>query len=234
MAEKVIRIDRKTFRLVATVNEGGSLYFSAGAVIAVEKYDMRIGKSEFDFQVNSRRFRGRVPEPIAASQAGLDREFMESRVKSNLMGLPVSVGNAVAMARDRRIELTYGEVRPQVFRSSVPTQPVAWRIWFKQTWYSGQASGRSMLGKAKASDGLKASASAAGSAAIGGASGRSITTFAPNAIGPLTNDAGILRVYVPTEDPFTLFRRPFDSHDLIGRAPTLADHVGSFIRGRGW
>lgn len=81
----VIRIGNENFRLIATVDEGQTLYFTAGKAIAVEKYDMRIGKSEFDFQVNSRPVRGGRPEAIAARQQSLDREFMESRVKSNLL-----------------------------------------------------------------------------------------------------------------------------------------------------
>ena len=138
------------------MNEGASLYFSAGGSVPVEKFDMRIGKSEFDFRIDSRRFRGGAPEPM---QDGLDREFAES-----LMGLPVSLGNAAAMVRERRIELTSREVRPQTFRSSIATTPVAWRIWFKRNWYTGQASGRSPLG-AKPTDGADASASRCGGGA---------------------------------------------------------------------
>jgi hypothetical protein len=90
MSGATIRIDGKLFRLVATVDEGRSLYFAAGRSIAVEKFDMRPGGTEFDFQVNSRAFRGGRPEAIASTQSGLDREFMEARVKSNLFGLPLS------------------------------------------------------------------------------------------------------------------------------------------------
>ena len=164
----VIRIGQERFRLVATIEEGQSSYFTAGAAIAVEKYDMRIGRSEFDFQVASRRVRGGTPESIASTQDSMDREFLENRVKSNLYGLPVSVGNLVGMARERRVQLTYGEVRPQVFRSGVETRPVAWRIWFKRTWYTGAASGRGRT--PKPTDGTNARSSANGSARIGGVS----------------------------------------------------------------
>lgn len=67
----VIRIGNENFRLIATIDEGQTLYFTAGKAIAVEKYDMRIGKSEFDFQVNSRPVRGGRPEAIAARQQSL-------------------------------------------------------------------------------------------------------------------------------------------------------------------
>ncbi len=87
-----IRVDGRLFRLVGTVDEGSSLYFSGGRSIAVEKFDMRPGGTEFDFQVNSRAFRGGRPQAVA-STPGMDNEFMEARVKSNLVGLPLSYGN---------------------------------------------------------------------------------------------------------------------------------------------
>lgn len=231
-SQTTIRIGAESYRLVATVDEGQTLYMTAGRAIAVEKYDMRIGKSEFDFQVNSRAVRGGRPDAIAARQDGLDREFMESRVKSNLMGMPVSLGNAATMVRERRVALTYGELRPQVFRSSVKTAPVAWRIWFRRTWYSGQASGRGMRGAAGPTAGAKAQVSAQGSARIGAASGPTRRGSA-TAIGPLTNDAGVLRVYVLTGDASEIVA-PFDRHDVTFRDPTLLERARSFIGGRGW
>lgn len=225
--QSVIRIGAETYRLVATVDEGQTLYLTAGRAIAVEKYDMRIGKSEFDFQVNSRPVRAGRPDAIAARQDGLDREFMESRVKSNLLGLPVSLGNAAAMVRERRVALTYGEVRPQVFRSSVKSAGVAWRIWFRRTWYAGQASGRGMRGAAGPAAGAKAQASAQGSARIGAASGQPRRGRA-TAIGPLTNDAGVLRVYVLASDASEIVA-PFDRHDVTFRDPTLLESARALI-----
>lgn len=79
-----IRAEGNLYRLVATVEEGQTLYFAGGRAIAVEKFDMRIGSSEFDRQVTSRQVRGGRPDQIMAQQESLNREFMESRVKSNL------------------------------------------------------------------------------------------------------------------------------------------------------
>ena len=69
--ETTIRIDRELFRLVATVDEGQTLYFASGKAIAVEKFDMRIGQTEFDFQVSSRPRAGGRPLSIAATEDGL-------------------------------------------------------------------------------------------------------------------------------------------------------------------
>lgn len=114
----------------------GDLYFMAGRSIAVEKFDMRPGGVEFDFQVNSRIYREGQPMEIASTQAAQDREFMESRVKSNLFGLPLSYGNIKQMGQEGRIGLSYG-LRPQIFTSRIANPPVAWRIWFRGTHYAG-------------------------------------------------------------------------------------------------
>ncbi|BCI71853.1 hypothetical protein SPKIRA_26830 [Sphingomonas paucimobilis] len=225
----VIRIGNENFRLIATVDEGQTLYFTAGKAIAVEKYDMRIGKSEFDFQVNSRPVRGGRPEAIAARQQSLDREFMESRVKSNLFGLPVSLGNAAAMVKDRRVALSYGELRPQIFRSSVSTRPVAWRIWFRRTRYSGQASGKGIRNAPKPAASAKAQASAMGSAAIGAMS-KAPQRGRATAIGPLANGAGILRVYVLADDKSEIVA-PFDRRDVTFRDPSLWERAVNLVRG---
>ncbi len=222
-----IRVDGRLFRLVGTVDEGSSLYFSGGRSIAVEKFDMRPGGTEFDFQVNSRAFRGGRPQAVASTQAGMDNEFMEARVKSNLVGLPLSYGNINEMRRQRRIELSYGELRPQVFTSRVAGAPLAWRIWFKRTHYAGNPS-VPRLPKGTAVP------RATGSAAVRGMSETPNRDHAPGAIGPLTNAAGILRVYVEGNDAFQVFGRPFDGGDVIFRPTTLMEHLGSFVRGRGW
>ena len=228
-SDKVIRIGRESYRLVATVDEGQTLYLQAGRTIAVEKFDMRIGKSEFDFQVNSRPVRGGRPDAIAARRDSLDREFMESRVKSNIMGLPISLGNIAAMSQDKRVALSYGELRPQIFRSSVTTATVAWRIWFRRTWYSGQASGRGMRGSVGPTAGGKAQASAMGSAQIAAASGHP-KQGRNSAIRPLTNDAGILRVYVLAQDASKIVA-PFDRHDVTFRDPTMWERARALVRG---
>ncbi len=234
MGDVVIRIDRNYYKLVAILEEGQTLYFSAGQSIAVEKFDMRIGSTEFDYQVNSRQFRGGIPDSIMTMQQSLDDEFNEGRVKSNLYGLPVSLGNLGQMARQRRIELSYGELKPQVFRSTVTTTPVAWRIWFKRTYYTGAASGRGYRGGKGPNAGPNAVATAGGSARIGTGSEAASPRLGSGEIGPLTNDAGVLRVYTKLGDKYQVFRRPFDDHDAVFRPLTLMDHLTSFVRGRGW
>ena len=220
--------------MVATVEEGQTLYCSAGHTIAVEKFDMRIGSSEFDFQVTSRPFRGERPEEIMAQQETQDREFMESRVKSNLYGLPLSLGNMVQMTRERRIDLSYGELKPQVFRTGLKTLPIAWRIWFKRNWYTGAASGRGVRGATGANVAVKARATAVGSSRIGASSADPTSGAANGQINPLGNDAGILRVYAKLSDTYRVFARPFDDHDVIFRERSIAEHLGSLFGGRGW
>lgn len=188
---------------------------------------MRPGGTEFDFQVNSRPFRGGKPEAIAAMQSSLDREFAESRVKSNLFGLLLSYGNMNEMRRQRRIELSYGELRPQVFPSRVAGPRVAWRIWFKRAYYAGNPS---VPGLSKGT----ASARADGSASIGALSASPRNGQSTGGIGPLTNQGAILRVYVHGDDTFQVFGKPFDQGDMIFRPTTLGEHLNSFVRGRGW
>ena len=222
MADRVIRIDREHFRLVATVYEGQSLHFASGTVISVEKHDMRPGGTEFDFQVTSRPVRNGRPDDIMARRRSLDDEFVESRVKTNILGLPVSLGNAAAMARDRRLELTYGEARPQVFRSRVSTPEVAWRIWFKRAHYAGAARRPALRVPRGAATGrladqaqTRADASAsAGAATSGGARGE-----ADGRVGPLELGA-MLRVYVLQSSPYRPYGRPFGRGDMIFDDPT--------------
>lgn len=234
MADASVRIDREMFKLVATLEEGQMLYFSAGKAIAVEKFDMRIGSTEFDFQVNSRRFAGTRPESVMAMQEGLDREFNEAPVKSNLYGLPVSLGNLAQMARERRVRFSYGELQPQVFRTTVATSPVAWRIWFKRTYYTGASSGRGYRGGKGPNAGPNAAATANGSARIGTNSEANHPGVASGNIGLPANDTGILRIYTKLGDPYDVFRRPFDDQDVIFRPLTFINHVQSLARGRGW
>ena len=220
-----LKIGAETFRLVATIDEGQTLFFKAGKRIAVEKFDMRPGGTEFDYQVTSRGVHDGKPEAVAGMAAGFDREFLENRTKSNPLGLPVNVGNAIAMARDRRIALTYGELRPQVFNSPIKTAQVGWRIWFNRAWYAG-AGGRPSR---TANGGANARVSARASARIGAMSVTPRAGLASGGIGALGNDAGILRVWVPVDDGYAP-TGPFDRHDVVGRPPSITDRIGSMFR----
>jgi hypothetical protein len=217
MAGQVIRVGREQFRLVATIYEGQTLHFAAGAVIAVEKHDMRPGGTEFSFQVNSRATRDGRPETIAAMQRSLDDEFMESRVKTNILGLPISIGNAAAMVRNRNVALSYGELAPQIFRSKVRSNPVAWRIWFDRAYYAGAASKpalRAPTGEAAGRLSAQAQTRANASAAAGAAS-RTQNGEAGGGIAPLHTGA-LLRLYVLEGSPYRPYGRPFGQGDLIG------------------
>lgn len=236
--ETVKRIDGRLYRLVATVEEGQTLYFAGGKSIAVERFDMRPGSVEFDFQVNSRAFRGGRPEQIAAMQTSLDREFLEQRVKSNVLGLPFSIGDPITMVRQRRITFTYGELRPQIFRSQASTQRIAWRVWFKRTWYTGNADvpGANVPGaklRSSAGRGIAVIARGNGSAQIGAASDQGQQTLATGGVDMLTNEAGMLFVYVPANDGYKHLP-PFDRRDMIFTSPSIADHIRSWMAGRGW
>lgn len=227
MTVRTIRIGDTTFEYVATIYQGQVLYFTAGATVAVEKHDMRPGGTEFDFQVTSRATRNGQPEPIMAMQSSLDREFLESRVKTNLYGLPLSLGNGVEMVRQRRVELSYGELRPQIFHSKVETNPVAWYIWFKQAHYVGSAA-RPMLRAPTATAARTRLADQAQTRADASASAGAVTSGgnahqANGRIEPLSIDA-LLRVYVPKGSPYRPLDRPFRG-DVIFHETSWWDRI---------
>lgn len=236
VGRRKITVGKDVYVLVATIDETQSLSFLAGTAIAVEKMDMRPGGTEFDYQVNSRGVRNGRPEDIMVMQNSLDREFMEARVKSNVYGLPVSIGNLMAMARGAPLELSYGELRPQVFTSKVTTDPVAWTIHFKRAYYSGVATRPSLSrpsGTAvdklanQATTRADASASAGAATATGGARNRS----APGNVQPIGVDA-VLRLYVRETDlsRYKPSSKIFGDHDMIFHSPGIFDWLQQLAR----
>jgi len=229
-----IAIDDQRFLLVATIEEGQNLSFYAGQMIAVEKTDMRPGGTEFDFDVHSRPTRGGVAENIMTNRTSLRDEFIERRVKTNVRGLLISPGNAVAVLRGKAPpELTYGELQPQVFRSRHRTDPVAWTINFRRAWYAGQGSktvrrppqAQWATVAQKAGRQANGSASAGAHGNAGPAPGQ-----ADGGVGLPTLDA-ILRLYVREAD-LTRYRpspRPFGTGDMIFDQPGIFQRLGNML-----
>lgn len=248
-AQQFVMIGGRRFRMVATIDEGLNLNFLAGPVIAIEKFDMRPGGTEFDFQVNSRAVHGNRPIDIVSTRAALDREFVENRVKTNIAGLPISVGNGVSIATGKApARATYGELQPQLFRSNAGTDPVGWRIVFTRAHHTGSGGklpvrtttsggGRIPNGvtmrppvgpdRIKEAGRATAHANASGSAAVtsppmpaGQANGR---------INPLGIGA-TLRLYVQAEHVFRPLSRPIGSGDVIGTDPSIFDRLRSMFQ----
>lgn len=231
MTGKVIRIGRDQFRLVGTIYEGQTLHFASGAVIAVEKHDMRPGGTEFSFQVTSREVRDGKPVDIMAMRRTIETEFLESRVKTNILGLPISAGNAIAMVRNRGVEFSYGELQPQVFRSKVRTKSVAWRIWFDRAYYTGAArrpSLRAPQGEAASRAANQAQSRANASASAHAASGGRGSGEASGNIEPIHTGA-LLRLYVLEGAPYKPYGKPFGRHDSITEERPWYSKIGSAL-----
>ena len=163
-----------------------------------------------------------------------DSEIAFYKTKSNLYGLPLSAGNAWAMARGAPIELTYGEIRPQIFQSRVATTAVAWTIGFKRAYYDGMAS-RSMVqpgnAAARAGAATRAGAMANGSARIGTETvGVAAPNQAPGTVQPLGVNA-VLRLYVPQRDlaSYRPSTEPFGNHDMIFHSPTIFERLSAMV-----
>ena len=228
-----ITIGADRFILVATIEEGQNLSFYAGRVVAVEKMDMRPGGTEFDFDVHSRATRNGVAEDIITNRDSLRNEFMERRVKSNVYGLPISVGNVYAVARGKApAELSYGELQPQVFHSRHESDPIGWTINFRRAWYAGVAS-KAVRRPPQAKWGRvggQATAKANGSASANAHGGGTSLGQANGDVGLPTLDA-VLRLYV-RETELTRYRpspRTFGSSDMIFDSPSVFERLGNML-----
>lgn len=170
--------------------------------------------------------RGARGKGVATTRTALDREFLERRVKTNLAGLPISVGNVAAVARGGDAELTYGEIAPQLFESRVPTIPVAWTVRFVRSHYAGGGGTSARLNRPSPAKAPKAVANAQ-AWANGAASARAGGGRSP---GPDIRIVGIdatLRVYVEQADRARYMRasRPFGKRDLIGYEPSWYERL---------
>jgi len=231
--QQTLQIGADSFQFRSTVDEGQTFCFFAGSTIAVEKWDARPGSTEFDFQVMSRAAPDGRAGAIMSSREGLYREFNEARVKSNLFGLPISGGNVVAVARGRAApELTYGELQPQVFRSRVTSNLVAWTLWFPRAHYVGMGGVPRIPGTAKPSAAARAGAATAraeGAAAMGAMSQRD-PSLADGSAGPV-GMAATLRVYILLADlaKFRVSPQRFDTHDMIFNPLTVFDRLRALV-----
>lgn len=118
------------FRPLNTVSPGDNLFFTAGAVIAVETWAVEMGHHEFDYEVNSRTTgAGGRPDAIASTRGGLRNEFVERRIVSRLP-IPISIGD-FSTSRLPKVALTYGEVSPQIYRSKSISPTIAWSLKLK-------------------------------------------------------------------------------------------------------
>ena len=223
--------------------------FLAGPMIAVEKFDMRPGGTEFDFQINSRAVVGKRPVDIISMRESLNREFMEKRVKTNLFGMPMSIGNGADIVTGKAAPAaTYGELVPQLFRSSVGTNPVGWRIVFKRAHYAGSGSKvpvratrndgsripsgvtlRPPIGAERLKEAGRATANANAASSARAASAPVASGQANGRVNPLGTGA-TLRVYVQTDAIFRPLAQPIGSHDMVFEEPTMLDRVKSMFR----
>jgi len=247
--QQFVMIGGRRFRTVAKIDEGLNLNFLAGPIIAVEKFDMRPGGTEFDFQVNSRAVHGNRPIDIVSTRAALNREFIENRVKTNIAGLPISVGNGVAIATGKAPpQATYGELQPQLFRSNAGTDPVGWRIVFTRAHYTG--SGGKLPIRARSGgegripngvtmrppvgvDRIKEAGRATTHANASGSAGLASPPVAAGQANGRINPLGVgatLRLYVQAEHVFRPLSRPIGSGDMIGTDPSIFDRLMSVFR----
>ncbi len=129
MSGEIRVLQGTSFRRVGTINPGENLYIRAGAVICIETWALDWAQHDFQYEVNSRQTVQGVPEAIATTRSALQNEFVERRVVTR-MPIPVSVGDS-NRNHIPEINLTMGEVSPQIYRSRLNSSPLAWSIKFK-------------------------------------------------------------------------------------------------------
>lgn len=119
------------YRQFRAIFPGETLFLLSGRMIAVEHWAYEPGQHEFDYQVNSRQVEanGR-PQAIMTTRTALEREFMERRVVSRAV-VPVSIGDSNGN-RIPEVQMTYGEVLPQIYRSTVASSKIGWSVSFRQ------------------------------------------------------------------------------------------------------
>ncbi|SFR98511.1 hypothetical protein [Sphingomonas jatrophae] len=205
-----------TYRQFRTVFPGSRLFFVSGRDIAIEHWAYEVGQHEFDYEVNSRRTgaNGR-PEAIATTRDALAREFMEGRAIGR-MPIPLSIGDSDGN-RLPEVQMTYGEVAPQLYRSRVDSERVAWSVNFVRH-YHLNTQGRIGMGLAIARPNANVSASAARTAA------------AQN----MQSGFNYLMLWIPARDfeRTELLPGGFGTMDMIGESPTLYRRFVNWVQGR--
>jgi hypothetical protein len=127
----IIRIIRGVhYRQLMIINPGECLYITTGRSIAVETWAVPMGQHEFDYGINSRATDVHErPISIASTSNALEAEFMERRIVVR-QAVPFSIGDSNGN-KIPEIDMTYGEVAPQVYHSKQTSPTVAWSINFK-------------------------------------------------------------------------------------------------------
>lgn len=119
------------YRQFAPVTPGNRLFMTCGSMIAIETWAVTWGQHDFVYEVNSRSTNGAdQPLSIATTRKALEREFVERRAVNRLF-MPFSVGDSDGN-KIPEVEMTYGEVAPQVYQSKEASAVVAWCINFKR------------------------------------------------------------------------------------------------------
>jgi hypothetical protein len=200
MNDKVRVIGDVSYVPLAIVNPGDALFFTGPKRIAVETWALDWGQHEFDYELNSRPVGpdGR-PIAIATTQEALAREFMEKRVVTR-QPIPVSVGFPNGMVP--KVELTMGEVSPQIYTSRVTGLRVGWSLRFRGHRLVAASTGT--MSAAKNAAKRNPNAELIGRATIAGQSAPSGFDY--------------LMVRVPAADlpRFRILHRGFGVMDLIG------------------
>ncbi|MQP65846.1 hypothetical protein GE253_10885 [Niveispirillum sp. SYP-B3756] len=178
------------------VNSGQYVHFLAGKKISVETFAIEAGGHDFNYQVMSRATANGKPESILTTQRALEREFWERRYVRRTFA-PISVGRG---SDGPKLEITYGEVSPQVYVSSVETDIVAWSIQF--LWHRLAKAGGARLSASKTVRARQGVAVGQGTAQLN----------------TLPDLAAHLRVHIPSADSgkYNLLKNGLGTSDVIG------------------
>lgn len=144
MSDDLKIMDGVPYRKFADVAPGDTLFFTGHRKIAVETWALDWGRHEFNYELNSRQTKGNTPVAIAIMENTLKNEFLERRVVTRLP-IPLSVGFPNGFKPE--MQVTLGEVSPQVYLSKEEGQIVAWSLRFMWHRLTSHATGN--VGAAK-------------------------------------------------------------------------------------
>lgn len=215
MADEIRVVRGVAYRQLAILNPGDALFFTGPHSIAVETWALDWGQHEFDYELNSRAVdaQGR-PQAIATTDNALAREFTERRVVTR-QPIPISIGLDGGRPK---VAMTTGEVTPQVYRSKVAGEAVAWSLHFRAHRLVAFATGgrSSVMNAARPN----ANASAIAQATVAGQAN------------PSGFDYLMVRVPVTDFARFRILPSGFGVRDLIGRDPGFFERWTARIFGK--
>lgn len=189
-------IDGEIYNRRITASPGQYVHFLAGKKISIETFAIEAGGHDFNYQVMSRATVNGRPESVVTTQRALEREFWERRYVQRTFA-PISIGLG---PKGPEVEVTYGEVSPQVYESRVETSVVAWSVQF--LWHRLAKAGGARLSASK-------SVRAKQGVAVG--QGTAHLNTVPDMIAHLG-------IYVPSadEDKFQPLKNGLGTIDIIG------------------